>query len=148
MRKILRGLAVATALTLAPLSAAAISTAPAQANDSRVTNVSTTPTTTSAPASTAPRAKANRTISVKDTPGRDARLRIFVRPDFGNKFLVIQTRKAGTFQTTGRVKTNAQGVAIKVFAGSRRGIRYRLIAVGGRDYNSSAFAFTITTRSF
>lgn len=144
MRKILRGLAVATALTLTPLSATAIATSPAQASESVVVKAGSP--TTSAPASTNARAKANRTISVKDTRGRDARLRIFVRPEFGNKPIIIQTRKAGKFKTTGRVRTNAKGVAIKVFAGSFRGITYRLIAVGGTKYNTAAVKFTITKR--
>lgn len=143
MRKILRGLAVATALTLAPLSTAAIATTPAQASESVVVKAGSP--TTSAPASTSARAKANRTISVKDTPGRKARLRIFVRPEFGRKFVIIQTKKAGKFQTTGRVRTNAKGVAIKVFPGSFRGIRYRLIAKGGTKYNTAGYLFTITT---
>ncbi|MCW2817081.1 MAG: hypothetical protein JWN84_4536 [Nocardioides sp.] len=143
MLKSLRGLAVATVLSLAPLSAATVTAAPAQAV---VATASTGSATSPAAEAPALREKARRTISVKDTPGRRARLRIFVRPAFGNKPLIIQTRKAGTFRTTGRVRTNANGVAIKVFASSRRGIRYRLIAKGGRDYATAAVSFTIATR--
>jgi hypothetical protein len=146
MRKILRGLAVATALTLAPLSAAAISSAPAQASESRLVIATTTPTVSSTPAATAARAKGTRTILITDTPGDRARLRIVVRPEFGNKLLVIKTKRAGIFRTTGRVRTNAKGVAIKVFAGSRRGITYRLIAVGGQKYKTKKETFIITTR--
>ncbi|MDO9455346.1 hypothetical protein [Nocardioides sp.] len=142
MRKILRGLTVATALTLAPLSAAAVTTAPAHASGS----LATSSVTATAPDATALKAKPARTITLRDLPGPQARVRITVKPKFGNKPLIIQTRKAGKFRNTGKIRTNARGVAVKVFAGSRAGIRYRLIAVGGRDYATSAVTFTVTRR--
>lgn len=89
-----------------------------------------------------------RKMDVTDTPGRLARLKIVVKPNFGGKKVVIQTRKAGKFRTTGRVRTNKRGVAFKTFAGSRRGIRYRVIAPGGRDYQNTGYAFTIERTPF
>lgn len=143
MRKTLRGLAVATALSLAP--ATAVVAAPAQASAPAVASTSVV---ADAPAATTEKAQARRTISVRDTPGRQARLRIVVKPNYGNKPIIIQTRKGGKFRTTGKIRTNARGVAFKIFPGSRGGIRYRLIAKGGRDYSTAAVSFTITKRFF
>lgn len=141
MRKMLRGLAVATALTLAPVSAAAIATAPAQASSTALSDVAPVASTETA------KAKPGRTITVKDLRGRDARLRFTVKPEFGRKYLKIQRFKNGKFRKAGSVRTNAKGVAVRVFDGSRRGIRYRVIAPGGTKYATSGIAFTITTRT-
>ena len=143
MRKILRGLAVATALSVGPLTVAALPAAPTQAAASSTPQTATI-AASSTPVSPAAQAKARRTISVKDLDGPKARLRFTVKPQYGNKPLLIETRKAGKFKRTGQMRTNRAGVAVKTFAGSRRGIRYRVIAPGGRDYSTSVVSFTIT----
>ncbi|MEO9326239.1 hypothetical protein ABFT23_22310 [Nocardioides sp. C4-1] len=142
MRKMLSGLAVATALSLAPFSAATAVAAPTSAPTSAVVDVTPVASTTTATA----KAKPGRRIALKDLKGRDARIRMTVKPEFGRKYLQIQRFKKGKFRKIGAVRTNAKGVAVRVFEGSRRGIRYRVIAPGGTKYATSGVAFTITTR--
>lgn len=141
MRKLMSGLAVATVLSLAPASAS-VAVAPTQVTE-RVTAV--TADAKPLAASTDAR-KAQRRIIIKEAPGPSARLRITVRPDYANKPVLVQRIRNGKFRTVDRARTNARGLAIRTFESSRRGIRYRLVAVGGRDYDTAAVSFTIQTR--
>ena len=143
MRKLMSGLAVATVLSLAPATAS-VAVTPTQTTESRVSAVAEAKPLASSTESR----KATRTMSVKDTPGRQARLRIFVRPEYGNKPILVQRIRNGKFRTVDRVRTNAKGVAIRVFEGSRRGIRYRVVAPGGQKYETVGRAFTITKTFF
>lgn len=92
--------------------------------------------------------KVFRNMKAVDTPGRNARIKITVRPNFTNKRLVVFKGVNGRFKRVKGMRTNKRGVAFKVFEGSRKGIRYRVIAPGNRNFQTTGIKFTITRYSY
>ncbi|WP_148615748.1 hypothetical protein [Nocardioides rubriscoriae] len=74
--------------------------------------------------------------------GRTVRVRTVVKPKFGGKKVLVQKKRSGGFRTIKKVRTNRQGVAVVSVSGSRRGIRYRLVAPGDRNFVASTLTFT------
>ncbi len=130
MRNIVRGLVAAVALSLAPVAVVATAAAPSNAAVS-VETVDARP----AAAQQQRAAKKMRSMVVSSVSGKkQPTADVKVTPKFGKKLLLIQKKKGKNYKTFKKVRTNKFGKVRISLAGSRKGIKYQLVAPGNKKF--------------
>ena len=79
-------------------------------------------------------------VSGKRQPTAD----IKVSPKFGKKKLLVQKKKGKGYQTFRKVKTNKKGKVRLSVPGSRKGIKYRLVAPKDKNFVATKTIITAT----
>lgn len=140
MRPILRGLVAAAALSLAPVAVVTTSVAPANAAATVDTTYASSPATQRTSGD-----RVYRTIDIQSVPGkRKPTADVKVTPKFAKKLLTIQKKMGKGFTTIKKVRTNERGKVRISVEGSRKGIKYRLVAPGNKKFLATKAIITAT----
>lgn len=86
--------------------------------------------------------KVFRNFTGKDVSKRVPAVKVKFSPKFGNKQILVQKKQGKKWKTFKKVKTNKKGQALVSGPGSSKGIKYRLVAPGNKQFTTTKAFFT------
>lgn len=82
-----------------------------------------------------------RIVTPKDVSKRGPRLKVTIKPGFGGKKVTLQGKKGKGWKNLRKAKTNKKGVVFLSVKGNRKGIPYRVVVPGDKNFVGTKFTF-------